>query len=429
MSERSNGPGASGREGMNVSRVTRQGLKDARPGREALPGAKRPSGSRPPGQGKDRRATPSGELRPGSYYGLPVLNKPVWEPREIAGYFFLGGLAGASSLVALGAELTGRPQLARGARLGAAGAISLSVVALVKDLGRPARFLNMMRVFKPTSPMSVGTWIVSGYAPAALAAAALDVTGTFPALRRIATGGAALLGPGVASYTAVLLTNTAVPAWHEARAAMPFLFVSSAASAAAGLGLITAASREAGPVCRLAVAGAAGELVAEELMLRGLDPLVRRGYDQGRARALLAASKVLAVAGAAGAAAGAVSGSRAIRVAAGAALLAASACTRFGVFHAGMASADDPEATVGPQRARLAGRSGGRRHAGPGEGASGDGAPGEATGQSHPAGHPASGDPDPLESTSWPEGSPVPNPRPSGASIPISRKRDGGESS
>jgi hypothetical protein len=355
---------------MNVTQVTRDGLKDTRPGRDALPGAKRPSGTRPAGQGKGRPGQAGGEPPPGSYYGLPVLNKPVWEVREIAGYFFLGGLAGASSVVALGAELTGRAQLARGAKVGAAGAISLSMVALVKDLGRPTRFLNMVRVFKPTSPMSVGTWIVSAYLPAALAAAASDVTGLYPAAGRIAAGGAALLGPGVASYTAVLLSNTAVPAWHEARKVMPYLFVSSAASAAAGLGLITAADGEAVPMCGLAVAGAAGELVAEELMVRPMEPAVRRGYEQGRARTLLTASKVLAVAGALGAVAGVAGGSRAVRVGAGIALLAASACTRFGVFHAGISSAQDPEATVGPQRARLKDRRPGaaagvsREHAG-----------------------------------------------------------------
>jgi hypothetical protein len=394
---------------MNVSEVTRQGLSGARPGREALPGAKRPTGSRAAGQGQDRREQAGGEP-PISYYGLPVLNKPVWEPREIAGYFFLGGLAGASSLVALGAELTGRPQLARGAKLGAAGAISLSLAALVKDLGRPERFLSMLRVFKPTSPMSVGTWIVSGYAPAALAAAACDVTGRYQAAGRVAAGGAALLGPGVASYTAVLLSNTAVPAWHEARAEMPFLFTASAASAAAGLGLITAADSEVGPVCRLAVAGAVGELAAGELMLRGMDPAVRRGYDHGRAHVLLTASKALAATGAAAAVGSAVTGSRALRAAAGVALLAASACTRFGVFYAGMSSADDPEATVGPQRARLRDRPGGKR-------------------RTRSAGQPAPGQPGPVTGTSWSENTSIPSPRRPDASIPHSEERDGGEAS
>jgi hypothetical protein len=405
---------------VNVTRVTRQGLQDTRPGRDALPGAKRPSGTRPAGQGKGKGKGngPGGQARPNSYYGLPVLNKPVWEAREIAGYFFLGGLAGASSLVALGAELTGRPQLARGAKLGAAGAISVSMVALVKDLGRPLRFLNMMRVFKPTSPMSVGTWIVCGYLPAALAAAASDLTGRYPAAGRVAAGGAALLGPGVASYTAVLLSNTAVPAWHEARAVMPFLFVSSAASAAAGLGLITAATPETGPVCGLAVAGAAGELVAEELMVRRMDPAVRLGYEQGRARTLLTASKALAVAGAVGAVAGVAGRSRAIRVAAGVALLAASACTRFGVFHAGISSAQDPEATIGPQRARLDGEPGREEHA-----------PAAPAAEAPSPERVATGQPSPLESTAWTDNGPVPAPRPSGASIRVSRKRDGGESS
>ena len=423
---------------MNVSQVTRQGLTNARPGRDALPGAKRPSGTRPAGpqpgrrgqesgrrgqepgrQGQEpgRQGTAGGESRPTSYYGLPVLNKPVWEPREIAGYFFLGGLAGASSLVALGAELTGRPQLARGTKVGAAGAISLSMVLLVKDLGRPERFLNMIRVFKPTSPMSVGTWIVSGYLPAALAAAACDVTGRFPVVGRVAAGGAALLGPGVASYTAVLLSNTAVPAWHEGRAVMPFLFTSSAASAAAGLGLITAAEAEVGPVCRLAVAGAAGELVAEELMVRRMEPTVRRGYDRGRARGLLTASKVLAATGAAAAVAGTVTRSRAIRVAAGAALLAASACTRFGVFYAGISSADDPEATVGPQRARLDGRRGAQPAS-------------SQPASSQPAsGPPASGPPSPVETTAWSENTSIPGPRQSRSSVRPSKERDGGESS
>ena len=108
-----------------------------------------------------------------SYYGKPVLNPPVWEARDIAGYFFLGGLAGGSSLLAAGADLTGRPELARAAKAGAGAAITLSLAALIHDLGRPARFLNMMRVFKVTSPMSVGTWLLSGYAPAACVAVEL----------------------------------------------------------------------------------------------------------------------------------------------------------------------------------------------------------------------------------------------------------------
>jgi formate-dependent nitrite reductase membrane component NrfD len=79
------------------------------------------------------------DATPTSYYGQPVLHRPTWQARDIAGYFFLGGLAGASSAVAAGAQLTGRPGLARTAKVGAAGAAGLSIAALVHDLGRPAR--------------------------------------------------------------------------------------------------------------------------------------------------------------------------------------------------------------------------------------------------------------------------------------------------
>src|SRR5690348_1295553 len=89
-----------------------------------------------------------------SYYGQPIINAPVWKAPDIAGYLFLGGLAGASSVVALGADLIGSSGLARVAKVGAAGAISIGALGLVHDLGRPERFVNMLRVFKPTSPMS-----------------------------------------------------------------------------------------------------------------------------------------------------------------------------------------------------------------------------------------------------------------------------------
>ena len=104
-----------------------------------------------------------------SYYGRPVVKKPVWQERDIAGYLFTGGIAAGSALLAAGADLTGRPELRRVTRLSSLGALAVSGVALVHDLGRPDRFYNMLRVFKPTSPMSVGSWILSAFAlPAGL---------------------------------------------------------------------------------------------------------------------------------------------------------------------------------------------------------------------------------------------------------------------
>jgi formate-dependent nitrite reductase membrane component NrfD len=87
-----------------------------------------------------------------SYYGQPIINQPVWESPDIPGYLFLGGLAGASGVLAAGAQLTGRRGLARVSKSGAAVAAGLSAVALVHDLGRPGRFLNMLRTFKGPLP-------------------------------------------------------------------------------------------------------------------------------------------------------------------------------------------------------------------------------------------------------------------------------------
>ena len=115
-----------------------------------------------------------------SYSGQPILHRPTWKAPDIPGYLFLGGLAGAGSVIAAGAQLTGRPVLARTMKSGCAAAAGLSLAALVHDLGRPARFLNMLRTFKPTSPMSVGSWLLSAYAPMAAAAALSDLTGSAP---------------------------------------------------------------------------------------------------------------------------------------------------------------------------------------------------------------------------------------------------------
>jgi DMSO reductase anchor subunit len=322
-----------------------RGDATAPPERTAVTGARR---------GRRRRRgeqpmVPDAEFR--SYYGKPVLNKPTWQELDIAGYLFLGGLAGASSVLAAGAQLTGRPGLARGCKTGALVAISGSLYALIHDLGRPARFVNMLRVVKPSSPMSIGSWLLAAYGPAAGAAAVSDLTGILPRTGRLAAFGAALLGPAVASYTAPLIANTAVPTWHEGHRELPFVFVGSAASAAGGLGMLTAPVTEAGPARRAAVLGAALELAAVKRMERGMglaaDPL-----RTGKAGRLMKAAEMLTVAGAV---LGGVLGRRSRLAAAlgGAASLAGSACTRFGIFHAGVASAEDPKYTVQPQRERL----------------------------------------------------------------------------
>ena len=306
-------------------------------------------------RGAESPMVPDASFR--SYYGRPILNQPVWRSPDIPGYLYLGGLAGASSVMALAAGVTQRPQLARSGKVAAAGAVGLSLLALVHDLGRPARFLNMLRVFKPTSPMSVGSWILAGYAPMAAVAAASELTGLGPGLGNAATLGAAVLGPALASYTGALVSDTAVPAWHDGHRHMPYVFVGSAAEAAGGLALLATPVAEHRPARRVALAGAALEVMAAGAMERGMGP-VAEAYRRGRAGRLMRLGRSLSMVGAAGA----VTIGRRNRTGAGASgvvLMAASACTKWGVFEAGLASARDPRDTVVPQLTRPSGLRGG----------------------------------------------------------------------
>ena len=290
---------------------------------------------------------PRAEFR--SYYGRPVLKEPVWEAPDVAGYLFFGGLAGASSVLAGFAQAAGQPELARAAKVGSAGAITLSVAALVHDLGRPSRFLNMLRVFKPSSPMSVGSWLLAGYGPMSGAAAASALTGRLPRAGAVATVGAAALGPAIATYTAALLCNTAVPAWHEAYREMPYLFAASAASAAGGMGMLAVSPPHNGLAVRFAMLGAAAELTAKTILVRRLGETAEP-YRRGRPGTVMRVAETLTTASLGTALV--ARHSRAAAVLSGAALLASSALTRLAIFDAGMASARDPKYTIKPQAER-----------------------------------------------------------------------------
>lgn len=284
-----------------------------------------------------------------SYYGKPVLKEPTWQALDIAGYLFLGGLAGGSSLIAAGADLSHRPSLAAVSRVGAAGAIGVSLGALVHDLGRPARFVNMLRVFKVTSPMSVGSWLLAGYGPLAFATAGTQLTGRWRPLGRVTGLGAAALGSGVMTYTAALVADTANPAWHEAKDHLPVLFAASGTSAAAGLGLLAAPLGETAPARRAAVVGAAIEVGASRRMRRSIG-LAGDAYETGRAGTLTKAAEALTAVG--GVLAAVSRRSRWLSGVAGGCLLAGSATTRFAVFEAGVVAARDPKFVVIPQRER-----------------------------------------------------------------------------
>ena len=311
-------------------------------------------------EGGEQPMVPPAEFT--SYYGRPVVKASPWE-HDIPAYLFMGGVAAGSSLLSAGADLTGRPVLRRTGRLGALVGLTLSMLALVKDLGRPERFHHMLRVAKPTSPMSVGTWILTLYGPFAGLAGAAELRPLLP--RRLRDGlvgrllglgarpaglTAAVIAPAVASYTAVLLSNTATPTWHAAHRHLPFVFVGSASAASGGLGLLAAPLREAAPARRLAVGGALLELAVEHKMEQAMG-ITAEPLHHGHAGRLMQASKALTAAGALGAVVG--RRSRLLSAASGAALLAGSACLRFGFFEAGQDSARDPKYTVVPQRERV----------------------------------------------------------------------------
>ena len=317
----------------------------------------------------DRLMVPEVEFE--SYYGKQIIKTPTWKTPDVPLYLFLGGMAGGSALLAEGAALQGLPALEKVARGAAAAGAGIGTVFLVHDLGRPERFLNMLRVFKPTSPLSVGSFILAPFSAFATAAFGSQVTGWFPRLGRLSGVAAAAFGPPLATYTAALFANTAVPIWHEGHRELPFVFGGSGASAAGGVAMMLAPAAQSGPAVRMALAGAALDVGAVEVMNRRLG-MIAEPYEQGRsgrlmktARALTAAGAGLSLLGTLGKRGGKGRRSRIARVAAGAAYVAGSVTLRFGVFEAGLASARDPKYTVVPQKERLAAREAARAASAP----------------------------------------------------------------
>ena len=287
-----------------------------------------------------------------SYYDRPVIKSPVWTP-EVPVYFFTGGLAGASAGLAFGARLRGNRRLARVATGNAFAAIAVSPLLLISDLGVRHRFLNMLRVFKVTSPMSVGSWVLAAEGGAITVVAAHEFAGWFPRpLARLAGAFAALFGMPLATYTAALLANTAVPAWHEGRTELPFAFAGGSAMAAGGAAAMLVRDRSGAPARRLAIIGAATEAVAMELLKRRLGK-IGEPYSTGAAGALEKATIVAAGGGGLVLVAAEARRSRALGVAGAVMALAGSMCGRWSVFRAGFQSAEVPEYTLEQNRSRV----------------------------------------------------------------------------
>jgi formate-dependent nitrite reductase membrane component NrfD len=290
-----------------------------------------------------------------TYFERPVLKEPVWI-WAVPAYFFVGGAAGAASVLGEVAESLSDGELddlVRRARwIGAAGG-ALGTALLIHDLGRPGRFLNMLRVFRPSSPMSMGSWALAAAAPLFAASAVLPHAGG--ALGRLgnAVGKvAALLGLPLAGYTAVLLSTTAIPLWQSVRHSLPVLFVASAASSAGALLQLSRLNdQEHAVVHRFALAAEIGELAAAAIVERQASRVqqVGRPLREGLSGALWRASTA---ASAAGLTLSLLPGRSRARDTASALIgIGGGLAVRFALFEAGKASARDPRATFGQQRA------------------------------------------------------------------------------
>jgi formate-dependent nitrite reductase membrane component NrfD len=290
-----------------------------------------------------------------TYYDRPVLKEPVWI-WAVPAYFYVGGTAGAAAVLAATAQALGGGELrglVRRCRWVAALGGAAGTVLLIADLGRPERFLHMMRVFRPTSAMSVGSWILAGAASTTMGSALLaDRNGALGRLGDAAGYAAGVLGMPLAGYTAVLLGTTVVPLWSATRRSLPHLFIGTSVSGLASLfGLLPPQSpREEVIVSRFGIAGKVVDLAAMAVVEREaarVEP-VGRPLQEGLSGALWQAAKVLT---AASLALSVVPGKARIKRLAGGLLGTAGALAlRFAVFHAGRASSRDPRAVFRKQR-------------------------------------------------------------------------------
>lgn len=284
-----------------------------------------------------------------SYYGRPVVKPHVWTPM-IPWYFWIGGMAGAASVQCVAARVRGEHELAVVYKRAALAGAMTAPVLLIADLGVPARFMNMLRVFKPTSPMSVGSWILSAFGAAVTASTLAELLGwerTSRALEVVT----ATFGPGLTVYTAVLIGDTATPVWHEAYDTLPFLFAASGAGAAGAIGSAFAPAEQTAFSRRLMIAGALGVPITARLMEKRLGRFMSEPYHTGKAGSFRRAAEFLSLAGGA---IGLFAGKNRIGVRTAAACVAASGVfERFAVSAAGTQSAKDPKYVVQPQRERV----------------------------------------------------------------------------
>jgi hypothetical protein len=248
------------------------------PSREARLDAIRETAAR----ARDAHAeTPSSQPVPvAGYYDRPLLKPPVWT-WEIPSYFYVGGAVGAVAVVGCVARVVaGETAVSSHARIIAVAGVAISVLLLISDLGRPARFLNMLRIVKWQSPMSVGAWTLTMFGGASILSVALDVLwpGGRPLLLGlmldVVTGATGLV---LASYASVLIGATAIPVWSAHARLLPLHFGASALGAAVSLIELTGVRTT--PLNRIGIGAATIETVMG---------LVLEARRRGAARSLFA---------------------------------------------------------------------------------------------------------------------------------------------
>lgn len=304
-------------------------------------------GIEPKHETENAPAVPRASAQTG-YYGTPALKRPQWTV-EVPIYFFVGGLAGAASLIASVGKLSSADtKLIRHSRWLAAIGGLISPALLIADLGMPSRFLNMLRVFKIQSPMSVGSWTLVAFSNSAAASAVLGEcerrrpNRAVSVLTEASQIVSALTGLILSTYTGVLVGATAIPAWNEHVSTLPIHFAASGTAAATAI--LELAGNESEALNRIALGAAAVETAMGASIELSSAPATKCCLRSGvggwamRGAGILSGPVPLALR----LLSSSKSRKRGLRRAAAISSLVGSLLTRWAWLHAGKASAADP---------------------------------------------------------------------------------------
>jgi formate-dependent nitrite reductase membrane component NrfD len=284
----------------------------------------------------------------------PMMKPAVWT-WEVPLYFWFGGTAAGAAFVGLACDLAGDERSARVARKVALGALAPSPPLLIMDLGRSERFYNMLRIFKPRSPMSMGSWCLTIFGGLGSAAVGADLLGRRRTARALGAANAVVAGY-LGSYTGVLLASTAVPVWARSRLFLGPIFVSTGTltGAAATRLVLSVTGVPAGHPTREALGRVESGAMAAELLLSEVNRdrlgALASVLDDGAGAGWFHRAKWLARGGLA---------TRLMRRRMDAAehvasvcFLAAALCYRFAWVRSGKSSAEDDEAVARTARGR-----------------------------------------------------------------------------